>query len=706
MRCPLKACRLAPSPLRFAAIALLSAVAVAALAGLSVAQGPDVATTAVVAFEDKSGRDSPLLAAKATDAVALALQDSQEYLVTPTHDVDRELRALALSAPLSKVEAVRLGKRLGVDSVTVGEILEARVDETTGKGVVGLQMMMVDVDAGEYLDGATATSHTKVLPGWTGTEADIINEALRQAAEDVVANMLATRVPRGTIEVVLPAGACEINLGSQDGAKTGMKLAVLRPIYLTELEKMTLRKIGRVEVADAYPDMCFANPLKGVAPRTGDYVVRVYEPLVVIRGIVAKQRRTQFIAGVGALALLLGFAMVGTNGNFTSAPPHPISYLHQDAMGRRPVIRIELPALDRSNGHLLFRGYSAGFPADAPYLVEVSAAPNGIERIKFMDDQPEPMAQQDRTITVNFRNEDGDPDTEDVDCTWTHPALTAGESYYHKIRRITKPAFPPGTNPPLAQGGTENVAQGARRPALDVHQLLRRTRARDTIAQDPTNSIDTGHEFPMISEPTRVAGPVTYILPATQLSPGNNAQGQSMDLITFEWSPTTGADEYMVEVFGASDPTGLGQPVFRRTGVRARGASSIGETWRPATGDLAENSTYHWRVGARMSLEVGSKGQGVPQVGFGANTLRGWVLSNMWSFQTALRPPIPPVTSGVTARADDPVVAGAKKGGPRQQAAQARRQARTGNPARRQRQQRGATPPVGRGYATPFPTRQ
>ncbi len=669
-------------PLRPVAVALLALLAVAALPSLLWAQGRSVATTAVVPFEDKSGRDSPLLEAKATDSVALALQDSQEYLVTPTRDVERETRALGLSFPLSKTEAVRLGKRLGVDSVTVGEILQATVDETSGRSTVRLQIMMVDVEAGEYLDGATASGQTKTLPGWRGTEADIINEALRQAAEEVVAVMLATRVPRGTIEVVLPSGVCEINLGSQDGAKSGMKLAVMRPIYLPELEKMTLRKIGRVEVADTHPDICYADPLKGVAPRTGDYVVRVYEPLAVMVETAAKHRRTQFIAGVGALALLLGFAMVGTNGNVESPPPNPISYLHQSAMGDVPVIRIELPTLDRAHGHLLFRGHTAGFPADAPYLVELSAAPNGEENIKFMDDQPQAVPQQDRTITVNFRNEDGDPDTEDVDVTWTHPPLTAGESYYHKIRRITKPAFPPGTNPPMGQtGGTDNVAQ------------------------DPTNSIDTGHEFPMISQPTKVAGPVTYILPVPLLSPPDNAPPQNTASLTFEWSPTTGADEYMVEVFPSGDPSGLKQPIFRRSGIRARGATSISETWLPATGDLAPNATYYWRVGARMSLEAGSKGQGVPQVGFAGNVLTGWVLSRMWSFETAPTPP-PPVTSGVAGAVDDgPVVAGAKKGGSRQQEIQARRQARTRNKAGKPRQQRDAAPPVGRGYATPFPTK-
>ena len=684
MRSPFQAPAIARLPLRFAAVALVAAVAVAVLPVAAIGQGRDVATTAVVMFDDQSGRDSRFLEAKASDAVALALQDSREYLVTPARDVERELRALALSAPLSKTEAGRLGARLDVDAVTTGEILQATVDETSGRAMVRLQMMMIDVEAGEYLDGATATTQTKALPGWTGTEADILNEALRQTAEDVVANMLATRVPRGTIEVVLPSGACEINLGSQDGAKTGMKLAVLRPIYLRDLEKMTLRKIGRVEVADTHPDICYANPVRGVSPRTGDYVVRVYEPIAIIRVAEAKQKRTQFIAGVGALALLLGFAMVGTNGNVVSEPPQPISYLHQSAMGDIPVIRVEFATLDKAHGHLLFRGHSAGFPADAPYLVEVSAAPNGVERIKVMDDQPQAIIQQTRVITVNFRNEDGEPDTEDVDIDWTHPALIPGQTSYHKMRRVVKPAFPPGTNPPLGQtGGTDNVMQ------------------------DPTNTIDSGHEFPMISQPSPVTGPVTYILPPPLLSPPTNAGAQNMASIIFEWSPSGGADEYMVEVFDSSDPNGLGQPIFRRTEIRPRGAISISETWQPATGDLQPNSVYYWRVGARKSLEIGKRGQGSPRVGFGGNELSGWVLSVMRSFQTTAKPPDPPVTAGTTTGTADPAAGKAGKNGGAASKNQAKRQARIRNRARNRtpnQQQQGA-PPVGRGYATPFPTK-
>jgi len=426
------------------------------------AQGGDVTTTAVVHFTDTTQRKSTLLEAKATDAVALALSDSKEYLVTPAREVDREVQALGLRPPLSMTEAVRLGKRLDVDCICVGQILDASVNSATGRGQVRLQIMMADVEAAEYLDGATVTTETKAIPGWSGTEADILNEGLRQGAEEAVARMLATRVRRGTIEAVLPSGTCEINLGSQDGAATAMKLVVMRPVYLKELETVTLRKIGYLEISRLQPDMCYADPLRSVAPRTGDYVIRVYEPYVVVKAAAAKQDRTKFVWGLVSLALVGALAGIATGGNEGTAPRTPISYLYQDAAGLPPTIRVEfLGDRDRAFGHLLFRGPTRYFPADPYWLVEVFTRGMGQQSIKYMDDLPDAYPQKDVTIEVTFRDEGGDFTTETIDCTYVHPQLDPGATYYHRVQKATKPQFPPGTNPPIGStGGTDQVAQG------------------------------------------------------------------------------------------------------------------------------------------------------------------------------------------------------------------------------------------------------
>ncbi len=637
MRCHSKGFTAPGLARRAIAVAVLVVIALAAIPVLALAQTRDVTTTAVVTFTDKTMRNSPggLLEAKATDAVALALQDSREFLVTAARDVELELRNLGISPPLSNSQAVRLGRRLDVDSVAVGDVLAASVDDRTGKASVRMELRLIDVAAEEALDGAVADISTSGLPGWRGMEADALNEALRQAADTVVDSMLSTRVRRGTVEMVLPSGVCEIGLGSQDGVKRGMKMVVMRPIYIRDLEKVAMRKLGRIDVGEVQADICYAHAQTGVAPRTGDYALRVYEPLTQVNIARKKSDRTQLVAGAVALALLASFVAIGTGGNISTQAPVPISYIHQSAMGSTPVIRVEFTNNVKAWGHLLFRGHSAGFPADAPYLVEVSSGLGGEQSIKIIDDVPTAAASRDVTITINFRDEDGDPDTEDVDLTFSHPALVPGTTYFHAVRKVTEPNYPVGANPPLSQTGGV-----------------------DGVTQDPTNAIAAGSQFPMVSEATKVVGPVTYVLAAQLVSPPDNAPPQNTNSLTFEWNPTTGADEYMVEVFPASDPNGLQQPIFRRQGIRPRGAASLTETWTPATGDLQANTFYHWRVGARRSVELGGgkAGQGIPRVGFGSNEITGYVLSSMRSFLTA---PIPPQPVGSTEGVQDPgLVAG------------------------------------------------
>ncbi len=622
MRCHATAREAAGQARSIIILILLSACLLAALPAALFAQGRDVATTAVITFRDRSGRQSRLLEEKATDAVVLALADCKEFLVTPAADVERELRALALTPPLSITQAVRLGRRMDVTSVTTGEILQATVNQATGSAAVRLQIQMVDVAAEEVLDGAVAAMTTPSRPGWQGTEADILNEALRQAAEQTVARMLATRVRRGTIEAVVSSGNCEINLGAQDGVKPGMKMVVMRPLYIRDLEKVVLRNIGRVEVAEAQADICYATPHANVAPRTGDLVLRVYEPESQMIKLQAKKRGKDFLIVAVAAALGAAIVSIAAGGNVNSPGAAIISYLNQSGMGATSVIRVQYTRPDKANGHLLFRGEYAGFPPDAPYLVEVSAPPNGEETLSFMDDVPQSIAQQSRTITVAFVDESGEWATETVDVTWTHPALAQGQPYFHRIRRVTKPKLPPGSNPPVATGGNH-------------------------IAQDPTNVITQSSQFPMISQPTNLAGPVTYIIPSQLVLPPVSGPPQNPNgPIDFEWAPTLGADDYMLELFPVTDPSGLGQPAYRRTGIRPVGSGNITFSLTPVPGDLAPNSVYFWRVGARNSLEATDrpKGQGIPRVGFGQNTIRGYVLSEMRSFQTAPSPPPTPLT--------------------------------------------------------------
>ncbi len=638
----------APKPVRRAATALvsvlLSACVLAALPASLLAQGHEIATTAVVTFQDQSGRRSRLLETKATDAVALALAESKEYLVTPAADVERELKSLGLTPPLNTTEAVRLGRRLDVSSVTEGQILQASADPSSGRATVRLQILMVDVAAEEPLDGAVTAVETKGVPGYQGSEADLLNEALRQAAERSVDQMMATHVRRGTIEAVVSSGNCEINLGAQDGVQPGMDMVVMRPVYLRDLEKVVLRQIGQVKVAQVQADICYATPHANVAPRTGDYVLRIYEPATQTERAVAKKRTKSFAFGAMALGVLFGIVAVATGGNVSSSPGSTvISYLHQNGPGDgSPTIRVQYLAANVANGHLLFRGESAGFPPEAPYLVEVSGQ-QGEERLSFIDDVPASGGPFTRTITVEYVDESGAPATATVDCGWTHPALSPGQFYYHRIRRVDKPQLPPGSNPPIGKTGAiiASVTSGAGSPVSAGLRRASGTRAYRPF-QDPTNTITQSADFPMISEPSNVAGPVTYIQPSNLTAVEGVPQNPNGP-IDFTWSQTTGADEYMIQIFPAADPNGLGQPAFQMTGIRATGPGNVTKTLTFSP-PLAANSAFGWRVGSRNSLEAtdNPRGQGITQVTAGTTVLRGWVLTFMSPFTTNSAPPPPP----------------------------------------------------------------
>ena len=57
---------------------------------------------AVVPFADNTGRNSEFIAQKATDAAALALEDSEEYVVAPRDDTQRSDSANASASRRSR----------------------------------------------------------------------------------------------------------------------------------------------------------------------------------------------------------------------------------------------------------------------------------------------------------------------------------------------------------------------------------------------------------------------------------------------------------------------------------------------------------------------------------------------------------------------------------------------------------------------------
>ena len=208
------------------------------------------ASVIVLPIQDIDGSVNSVNSQKATDALALAMEASREFLVTSAMDLQRELSQLELQPPLSDAEKVRLGERLAVDQVASGEITHLRINQKTGEVAIGLAVAMLDVSTGEYLNGANVGTTTKSIPGWHGEESRVINDAVREASTDAVAEILANRVTEGYVTSVNNFGVGTINIGHDDKLKSGMEMLLLRPVWQRDLEEMIMVKVGRYSVSD------------------------------------------------------------------------------------------------------------------------------------------------------------------------------------------------------------------------------------------------------------------------------------------------------------------------------------------------------------------------------------------------------------------------------------------------------------------------
>ncbi|MBD3293425.1 MAG: hypothetical protein GF393_10910, partial [Armatimonadia bacterium] len=236
------------------------------------------ASVIVLPIQDPEGLVDSVLSQKATDAVALAMEASREFMVTSNMDLQRELTQLDLQPPLSDAEQVRLGDRLAVDQVASGEITRLRINDKTGSVEIGLAVSMLDVQTGEYLNGANVTTTTKPIPGWHGEEARVINDALREVATDAVSEILISRITEGFVTSVNNFGVATINVGHDDRLQEGMEMLLLRPVWQKDLEEMILVKVGRYSVSEVSARLSRIVPLstdKGRA-RVGDRAFKLY----------------------------------------------------------------------------------------------------------------------------------------------------------------------------------------------------------------------------------------------------------------------------------------------------------------------------------------------------------------------------------------------------------------------------------------------
>ncbi len=562
----------------------------------------EITSAAVLPIQDATGGESLVIAEKATDAVALALEDSGEFRVVSQRDVKAALSELGLELPLMEAQQARLGEHLKVDKVVSGVIHEIKVNSRTGQCQVRLEIKVMDVRLKAILDGAMVEVETRPIPGWQGQDATVVNEALRLAAEKVVAEMLRRHVPRGTVLQVDEMGTIMVSIGLNDGVFKSQKMLIVRADWNPDLKEVEIRTVGNMQIFQAEPGFSKGKALPGSQwPQTGDKVYALYTPAQVVRQMEHKHHITKSLRLGWAFAMLAGVLAIGFSKG-TTAPPGADVQIAQEGAGGTPYIRVNtnrgfIPDTTQVHAWLFYRDEMEPL-AEPDYIV---GATSQARLDRYADDPAERLGV---TFTTSFTYVDRSGEQADgsVDLTYDDPALVAGSSYYYKVQRVVDPIMP---QPPVT--GQVGTAQAS-------------------LTVEPPEAL---------GEASRAIGPVTYFEPAVLVSPTNNSASVNPANVTFEWTPSDGADQYQVQVYSDMNLTNL---VYQSPVLSWTGESVM--THNVTSTVFSGNTTYWWVVCNRKY------GEAQPVARIGGQDRFGWIYSNKWSFTTTTAPPPPPSAAG------------------------------------------------------------
>ena len=220
-------------------------------------------SVAIVDFVNESGVLGNTLARIATDAVQVEMSKTSRYdvsVITRTQIKD-EMDRLDMHPPLDKVNLVRLGEALTADAILEGAIKSVQLAGSgpTARASATLAVQLIDQASGEVINGAVQTGTSSARVGYTADPDALITEAVSKAAFLVVKTMVDYVIPEATVQVNIGADQIQLNRGSRDGIKPGMRMIVLRSKEI----------IGYVEIREVENNSSIAKIVKsmrGVQP--------------------------------------------------------------------------------------------------------------------------------------------------------------------------------------------------------------------------------------------------------------------------------------------------------------------------------------------------------------------------------------------------------------------------------------------------------
>lgn len=564
---------------------------------------------AVLDFVNRSALGGPALGAAAADAVSTLILGSNRYDVLPRETVDRIYSQLELTPPITRqLDILRVGQGLGVETVITGEITDARINtNSNGKSAdVAMVIRGIDVASGLTVMGAAVHGQSSERPGNVADDV-LLNEAVNYAAQLGVDKLLTQQVDLATVLTTPTVSTVQLNKGSRQGIKKGMKMVVLRG----------REQVATIRISDVETDSSVAivdEATKGVAPGDKARAIVLDAGSVTLTpsgGARIRSPKTSSSSSstllsvlvIGALAAVIATGSDGAGG---------ASYVRTEASilpdNVTPGVKISwgLSTFNGGRGRLEWQVWRSDYSTSAIRVVDGFATvaydkPGAHNPPDFWRDPTDILLQPVRC--------DEDPGTEEIDPA--PPGVNLGTSYLYSVMLIYT-LFPQDL-----PGGGGGDGEGE-------------------VCVFKTNF-------------RHAEGQVTPIDRIALTSPPNGTVNV-LELVQFSWNAVPGANQYAVEI--STDPA------FQSAAnivvvARVESISPGGVSTDPIdiSGVFPSVQRLYWRVGGR---NAGDRPGPVKD----AEGER-YVFSTPFQFDRTEKPPPPPLRTKQGSRTKPP----GKRGG-------------------------------------------
>lgn len=226
----------------------------------------------------------PALSAKAADAIATELNESQRYDVVTRQVMEEKIASTrGLPQPLDKSAQLKIAKLPGVDATSIFTGRVKRAFAQDGRGIIELEIYQMDVVAEELINGARAIGDTGVRDDIKDPD-QLISLALSRAAYEAVREMERTVLPEGTVLVVDSFGEVTLNIGIRQGVRPGQLYMVTRQEFRHTYSgkdfveaKLEVNRVGTIRILAVEANQSTARIIwSRRGAQTGDKVRQIF----------------------------------------------------------------------------------------------------------------------------------------------------------------------------------------------------------------------------------------------------------------------------------------------------------------------------------------------------------------------------------------------------------------------------------------------